>query len=158
MVSGHRYPAFAVNGRWDLLAANDASTMFLTSVDDDLLAPPINVVRLSLHERGLAPRILNFDEYARHMLRRLRRLDSFHPELGLSALLDEFGHLDTSDAPDVRTLALPLEFEIAPSTVVRLISTSTTFGAPHDMPLCGVGHRVLLSRRRRWSEPLVVVR
>lgn len=135
IVSGHRYPALAVNGRWELLAANDAATMFLTSVDDDLLAPPINVVRLSLHERGLAPRILNFDEYARHMLHRLRRLDSYHPELGLSVLVEEFGHLDTSDAPDVRTLALPLEFAVTPTAAVRLISTSTTFGAPHDITL-----------------------
>lgn len=135
IVSGHRYPAFAVNGRWELLAANDAATMFLASVDDDLLAPPINVVRLSLHERGLAPRILNFDEYARHMLHRLRRLDGYHPELGLSALLDEFGHLDTSDAPDARTLALPLEFAVTPTVALRLISTSTTFGAPHDITL-----------------------
>jgi len=135
IISGHRYPALAVNGRWELLAANQAALLFLDSVDEDLLAPPISIVRLSLHERGLAPRILNLAEYARHMLQRVRRLDDVHPELGLRALIEEFGHLDTSEAPPVRSLALPLELAVTPATSVRLISTSTIFGAAHDITL-----------------------
>ncbi len=38
-----------------------------------LLQPPVNVLRLSLHPKGLAPRIANLAEWRAHLLERLRR-------------------------------------------------------------------------------------
>ena len=38
-----------------------------------LLQPPVNVLRLSLHPDGLAPRIANLAEWRAHLLARLRR-------------------------------------------------------------------------------------
>jgi hypothetical protein len=47
--------------------------LLLEGVDPELLRPPVNVLRLSLHPRGLAPRIVNLGEWREHVLGRLRR-------------------------------------------------------------------------------------
>src|ERR1044071_2593549 len=55
-----------------LLGAGYAALSLLTeSVDPTLLAPPVNALRVSLHPDGLAPRIVNFAEWASHLLSRL---------------------------------------------------------------------------------------
>jgi hypothetical protein len=61
ILTGHApFPALAVDQRWTLISANRALAPFLALVaDKSLLAPPINVLRLSLHPQGLAPHILN---------------------------------------------------------------------------------------------------
>src|SRR5690242_10544057 len=53
------YPALAIDRHWTLVAANRAVAPFLAGVAPALLAPPVNVLRLSLHPDGLAPRIVN---------------------------------------------------------------------------------------------------
>src|SRR5688500_474073 len=60
VLRNHPYPAIAVDRRWDLLDANDKALAFLDGVDPELLGPPLNVYRLSLHPGGLAPRVENF--------------------------------------------------------------------------------------------------
>ena len=136
VMSGFRYPAFAVDAHWNLIAANPAMGLFLDGIASHLLEAPVNVIRLSLHPDGLAPKIVNFDEYASHILERLRRLTANHPSPELDALLDEFGHL--APAPhrhDTFGLALPIELTVNDGTTVRLVSTITTFGAPLDVNL-----------------------
>ena len=50
------------------------SAPLLADVADAVAAaPPVNVLRLSLHPRGLAPRIVNLAEWRAHLLDRLRR-------------------------------------------------------------------------------------
>ena len=58
-----------------------------TNVDPGLLEPPMNVLRLTLHPRGLAGRIVNFAEYRHHLLTRLRREAMITGDVGLTALL-----------------------------------------------------------------------
>ena len=54
----------AVDRHWTLLAANAMIAPMLAVVEDaDLLRPPVNVLRLSLHPRGLAPAIINLAEW-----------------------------------------------------------------------------------------------
>lgn len=55
-------------------------SVFLVGVAEHLLAPTTNVMRL-VHAEGLRPRVLNFDEYAGHVLARLRRVFAHHPNL-----------------------------------------------------------------------------
>ena len=63
VLTGHEpYPALAVDRHWQMVASNRAVAPLLTGVAAALLAPPVNVLRLSLHPDGLAPRIVNYDE------------------------------------------------------------------------------------------------
>ncbi len=143
VMSGFRYPAFAVDAHWNLIAANPAMGVLLHNVAGHLLEPPTNVIRLSLHPNGLAPRIVNFHDYAAHILERLRRLTTNHPTPELDALLAEFSHLAPKPAEhqtekETAGLALPIELTVGEgteTTTVRLISTITTFGAPLDISL-----------------------
>lgn len=50
------FPALTVDRRWNLVRANAAVPLLIGGADPNLLAPPVNVMRLSLHPRGLAPR------------------------------------------------------------------------------------------------------
>src|SRR3712207_2913505 len=67
------YPAVVVDRSWNLVAGNRSIALFTEGVAAYLLAPPANVLRLSLHPDGLAPRILNLPEWRRHVLHRLGR-------------------------------------------------------------------------------------
>src|SRR3712207_434873 len=51
------YPAVVVDRTWNLVAANSPMYALTAAVDVDpaLLEPPINVMRVGLHPRGLAP-------------------------------------------------------------------------------------------------------
>lgn len=66
-------PALAIDRHWTLVAANRAVAHLLTGVDAELLRPPVNVLWLSLHPRGLALRIGNFREWRTHVVTRLAR-------------------------------------------------------------------------------------
>src|SRR3954453_6664172 len=65
-------PALVVNRHWELLAANNALAPLLAGVDPELLKPPVNVLRVALHPRGLAPLTVNLAEWRAHLLDRLR--------------------------------------------------------------------------------------
>src|SRR5918995_5787638 len=64
VLAGHEpFPALAVDRSWTLVAANRVVPALLTGVAPELLQPPINVLRLSLHPEGLAARIANLPEW-----------------------------------------------------------------------------------------------
>ena len=65
------FPALAVDRHWTLVSANRAVPLLLSGVGAAVLQPPVNVLRLSLHPEGLAPRIGNFREWRGHVLARL---------------------------------------------------------------------------------------
>src|SRR5579872_4247353 len=67
------FPALAVDRHWTLIAANRALAPLMAGAAPELLKPPVNVLRLSLHPSGLAPRIANLAEWRDHLLFRLRR-------------------------------------------------------------------------------------
>src|SRR3954454_21638486 len=87
VLTGHEpYPAVVVNRSWELLDANAAIALFTADVAPDLLAPPVNVLRLSLHPDGMAPRIANLAEWRGHLLARLRREAEITADPALEAL------------------------------------------------------------------------
>jgi transcriptional regulator with XRE-family HTH domain len=74
VLAGHEpYPAVVVDRTWNLVDANASVAMFVGQASPELLAPPANVLRLSLHPGGMAPRIANLGEWRAHLLGRLRR-------------------------------------------------------------------------------------
>ncbi|MDT4812142.1 MmyB-like transcription regulator ligand binding domain protein [compost metagenome] len=130
-------PALAVDRQWNLLAANAAVAPLLIGVDAKLLAPPLNVLRLSLHPRGLAPRILNLGQWRAHLLARLRRDVDLSADDGLQALLEELRTYPApEDAGELPGEAVLVPLQLATDFgVLSLISTTTVFGTPVDVTL-----------------------
>ena len=92
VLKGHEpWPALAVDRHWHLVAANAAVAPLLAGCAPHLLAGPVNVLRLSLHPEGLAPRILNLAEWRAHLLERRRRQAMTTGDQGLEALVVELG-------------------------------------------------------------------
>lgn len=90
VIAGHEpYPALAVDRHWTLLSANRAVAPLLAGAAVELLRPPVNVLRLSLHPDGLAPRIANLAEWRAHLLTRLRHQVDVTADATLGALLRE---------------------------------------------------------------------
>lgn len=83
------YPALVVDRHWELVSANDAAFDLLDGIDADLLEPPVNVIRLSLHPRGLGPRIVNIAEWRAALAARLRREYDGNGDPALGELADE---------------------------------------------------------------------
>src|SRR5712692_5836760 len=73
VLTGHEpFPALAVDRHWTLIASNRAIPPLLAGASTSLLQPPVNVLRLTLHPEGLAPRVANLPEWRAHILERLR--------------------------------------------------------------------------------------
>jgi transcriptional regulator with XRE-family HTH domain len=134
VISEHRFPTIVVDAQWNLVAANSAVALLMEHVAAELLAPPTNVIRLSLRSDGLAPHIMNFTDYATHIINRLRRTIDHQPDATLQALLDEFGHLASPQPEQHPGVLLPLELRTSRG-VIRMFSTITSFGSPHDVTL-----------------------
>jgi transcriptional regulator with XRE-family HTH domain len=140
ILAGHEpYPAVVVDRRWNLAAANDATSLFIELLDPELLEPPVNVMRASLHPKGMAPRIVNLAEHRAHLLVRLRREMLLTNDLGLAELYDE---LVSYPQPDPGSA--PLATDRSPEIVVPLrlrhddgelafFSSIATFGTPADI-------------------------
>lgn len=135
-------PTVVVDGRWNLVHANASALWLCSGVAPELLEPPANVARLSLHPDGLAPRVRNFDVYSSHLIDRLARTAAVTNDGTLAALVDELVELATCSAPRRRQeegsaslpFALPLVIEVD-GTELRLFSTIATFGSAIDVTL-----------------------
>jgi transcriptional regulator with XRE-family HTH domain len=90
LLAGHGpYPAFVIDRRWDVVARNESTGVFLEGVAPELLIPPVNALRLALHPSGLAPRIVNLAEWSSYLLRRLDHQILAGADAGLAELADE---------------------------------------------------------------------
>lgn len=133
------FPAVLVDGQWDMIDGNAASALFVELADPALLTPPVNVLRVSLHPRGLARYVADLDEYAAHLVSRLRRQVDRSADPALGALLDELvGYcrelgLDPSAHPRNRVV-LPLRLR-HPDGELTFFSTISVLGAPLDVTL-----------------------
>ncbi|RYX88984.1 MAG: XRE family transcriptional regulator [Comamonadaceae bacterium] len=142
VLKGHEpAPALAVDRHWNLVAANAAVPHLLAGAGAALLAPPVNVLRLSLHPEGLAPRIANLTQWRAHIFERLRQQIGATGDAVLAALLDELMAYPVTDgAEDLRLdgellgVAMPFRFR-TDTGVLNFISTTTVFGTPVDVTL-----------------------
>src|SRR3954447_16376740 len=83
------YPALAVDRHWNLLAGNAMLPHLMAGADPELLQGQVNVPRLSLHPKGLAPRIVNLGQWRNHLFERLRQQIHATGDSVLAALLEE---------------------------------------------------------------------
>lgn len=135
------YPAIAVDRHWNLLAGNAMVPLMLAGADASLLQPPVNVLRLSLHPKGLASRIVNLGQWRNHLFERLRQQVHATGDAQLAALLEELraypvpeGASETHLEGELLGVAMPFQFR-SEAGVLSLISTTTVFGTPVDVTL-----------------------
>jgi len=128
------YPALAIDRYWTMVAANGGLAGMLEGVDPTLLQPPVNVLRLSLHPNGAAPKILNLGEWRAHLLARLRRQIEVAPDAKLTALLEELRGYplrgEDHGSVDGSAVVVPLRYAIGGGVVLNLFSTTMVFGLP----------------------------
>jgi len=137
VLRGHLpFPAAVIDRGADLVSANDAFWTLTDGVAARLLAPPVNVGRLLLDSEDLAPRIVNLDEWARHVLDRVREEAVWRAEERLAALADELEALvpgrPPSPAPDHLGFAVPLRLRSDDGELL-LLTTLTRFGTAVDV-------------------------
>lgn len=133
------FPALAIDRHWTLVLANGAVTPLLAGVAAHLLEPPVNVLRLSLHPEGLAPRILNLNEWRTHLLQRLRLQYDQTADPVLLVLLDELlsyrlPPLNAAQPQAQSLIAVPLRLQTAEGAL-SLLSATMVFGTPLDVTL-----------------------
>jgi transcriptional regulator with XRE-family HTH domain len=134
------YPALAVDRHWNLVAANGTLPHLLEGADPSLLQGQVNVLRLSLHPQGLAPRIVNLAQWRSHLFERLRLQIDATGDAGLAALLEELRGYPVPGAEE-RHLegehpGVVVPFRLRSSFgMLSFISTTTIFGTPVDVTL-----------------------
>jgi transcriptional regulator with XRE-family HTH domain len=143
ILGGHEpFPALVVDRRWDIVAANRPALAIVSAgVVPELLAPPVNALRISLHPRGLAPRIVNLAEYSAHLLHRLHRQAVLAGDASLVALAEElraYPGVREAQAPadgPAAMLFVPLVLQVSPKERLTFFSTLATFGTALDVTL-----------------------
>jgi transcriptional regulator with XRE-family HTH domain len=132
-------PAVVLDRHWNVVDANAGLAFFTEFVADaSLLRPPVNVLRLSLHPRGLARFIVNLGQWRAHLLGRLRRqIDRANdPELvRLYAEAQRFPCADPApevDVPGPGDVVVPLRFRHT-DRELAFFSTVAVFGTPLDI-------------------------
>jgi transcriptional regulator with XRE-family HTH domain len=134
------YPAILVDRRWQLVSANQAALVLVEGVDADLVEPPCNVLRASLHPRGLAPRIVNIAAWSAHVIDNLRRQIAVTGDDELRGLEHELiGYAKdmgvavppTAEAPSI---AMPMRLR-TDGGELALVTMIATFGTASDITL-----------------------
>jgi transcriptional regulator with XRE-family HTH domain len=136
------YPAFAVDRHWNLVAANRMVPVMLAGADPSLLQQgQANVLRLSLHPKGVAPRIANLAQWRNHIFERLRQQIQATGDGTLTALLEELrGYPVPEGAAEVHMegehlgVVMPFKYR-TDQGILNFISTTTIFGTPVDVTL-----------------------
>ena len=141
ILTGHEpYPAVIVDREWEIVASNAPARMLLEGVSEELLAPPLNALRITLHPDGLAPRIANFHEWSEHLLTRLHRQAVLSQDPAVAELERELlTYPGVEPASGVtqpaEMLFVPLQLRLASGAELSLFSTLATFGTALDITL-----------------------
>jgi transcriptional regulator with XRE-family HTH domain len=158
VLAGHEpNPALAVDRHWTLIAANAATGRLMAGTDPALLQPPVNVLRLSLHPQGLAPRTANLGEWREHILARLRRQIDISGDPVLIRLLRELRDYpspgDAHGEHDTGAVAIPFRL-ITDDGVLTFFSTTTVFGTPVDITLSELAVEAFFPADQQTAETL----
>ena len=139
VLEGHQpFPAVVVDRRWELVAGNAAVGVLTEGSAAHLLEPPANVLRLSLHPEGMAPRIAN-----------LGRMAGAHPAPACPSGAGDrrrlLGRVARASLPVIReapatrekraeaaAIVVPLRYR-TPHGELSFFSTTTVFGTPLDV-------------------------
>ena len=147
ILRGHLpYPALFVDRGGDLIAANAAFDLITEGAAAELVGPGRNVYRLALHPEGLAPRIGNLAEWARHILARLGHLEHLRAELA--------GYVPEVE-PSAGTLGFAVPLRLRSSYgELRLMTAVTTFATAVDVTLAELKLEAFLPADEATAEAL----
>ncbi|QHA08981.1 helix-turn-helix domain-containing protein [Streptomyces broussonetiae] len=147
ILRGHLpYPALVVDHGGDLIAANAAFDLITEGAAPDLVGPGANMYRLALHPDGLAPRIVNLAEWARHILARLGHLTELRTELA--------GYVpELEPSAGLLGFAVPLRLQSSYGEL-RLMTTVTTFATAVDVTLAELKLEAFLPTDASTAEAL----
>ena len=130
-------------------------------VAPELLRPPVNPVRLTLHPQGMAPRIVNLADWGYHVISELRHQLDARADSGTQALLTEVmaypsppGAAASGPESGAERYATPLQIR-TDSGVISFMSTITVFGTPTDVTLSELALEMLFPADAR---PAAIVR
>jgi transcriptional regulator with XRE-family HTH domain len=144
VLAGHEpYPAVVVDRAWNLVDANGAVNLLVGQAEPELLAPPVNVLRVSLHPDGMASRIVNLGEWRAHLFGRLRRQIALTADPGLAELYQELrAYPCDQPEPDVEVpgpgdVVVPLRFRLD-GRELSFLSIMASFGTPLDVTVSGL--------------------
>jgi transcriptional regulator with XRE-family HTH domain len=134
------FPAYVIDRHWSVVASNSAIPELFEGVAPELLIAPINVVRMILHPRGIAPRLLNFSTWRRHYLTQLRRQIVLTGDPVLEELYRDatsYPLQGSEDAQNEGSVDGPaIAFEVMTSLGrLSFLSATTVFGSPADVTL-----------------------
>ena len=156
-------PALAVDRHWTMLAANRAVAHLVTGADPTLLRPPVNVLRLSLHPAGLAPRIVNLAQWRAHVIARLRRQIDATGDAVLHELLEELRDYPSPltggriggppPEDDSGMIAIPFQLATIDGTL-SFFSTTTLFGTPIDITVSELAIEAFLPADSETAETM----
>lgn len=131
----HPYPAVVVDRHGVLVSANAGFHAVTGGVAPRLLRPPVSVPRLLLDPDGLAPRIVNLDEWAWHIIDNIRAEDARNPSAELRELAAELvGLVPPRPTTNHLGFAVPLRLRTG-AEELRLITTLTHFGTAVDVTI-----------------------
>ncbi|GAA4705373.1 helix-turn-helix domain-containing protein [Phytohabitans rumicis] len=142
ILHGHLpYPAVIVDRHGDLVSANAGFHAITRAVDPHLLAPPASVPRILLHPGGLAPRIVNLDEWAWHIIDSIQAENARNPSDRLQRLAAELVGLIPPRPRQLSShhlgFAVPLRLRTGDpdNPELRLITTLTHFGTATNVTI-----------------------
>ncbi len=131
-------PALAVDRHWNLVSANRMVAPLLEGIAPRLLEQqPLNVLRLSFHPEGLAPRTVNLGDWCAHLLERLHRQCEATADPELVKLYHDLKAypIPARSAPLMAdSVAIPFKMRLR-DDVLSFISTTMIFGTPVDITL-----------------------
>ena len=128
------FPAVVLDRAWEMVEATAGIARLVEGVAPDLLEPPVNVLRLSLHPDGLAPRIANLAQWRAHLLARLAREAAATADPALAELLGELRGYPGGEqvVPPGGQVVVPLRLRHG-DAVLSFLLTTTVFGTPQDV-------------------------
>ncbi|WP_326680585.1 helix-turn-helix domain-containing protein [Streptomyces sp. NBC_01237] len=160
------YPALVLDGMYTVVAANRASSLLMTGVAEHLLTPPPNVMRITLHPEGLAPRIVNLPEWRADLLAQMERQIALVRSPELRALHEEVaaypppergagGRRGYASGPRPAgggraAFALPMLVEHE-GRVLSFISSIATFNTPMDVTVAELAIETFLPADRETA-------
>ena len=136
VLAGHEpYPAVVIDRWWEMQDSNSGIAILAEGCAPALLEPPVNVLRLSLHPDGMAPRIVNLAQWRAHLLTQLRHRAAALGDQRLSELHEELlgypgGFDEAFQTGGVGGVVLPLRYrhdgrELALFSISAAVATAT---------------------------------
>lgn len=156
ILEGHMpYPALVLRPYGEVVAANDAVGLLTEEASDELLRPPVNMLRLMLHPDGMARRVENMADWGRHVIENMRAQAAKSPDPRLDEFIAELeGYVPAvKPGPDHLGFAVPLRLRSG-DRELRLLTTITSFATAVDVTLAELHLEAFLPADAATAEAL----